>query len=68
MEDSTQLSITDLAVIKNVIDLACSRGAIKAEEMVAVGQIYSRLTAFLNAVIAQAEAEQMKTESQGDKQ
>jgi hypothetical protein len=60
-----QLSITDLAVLKNVIDVACSRGAFKAGEMKQVGEIYEKLTAFLNAVVAQAEAQ---TQQQGDPQ
>jgi len=60
-----QLSITDLAVLKNVIDVACSRGAFKAAEMKQVGEIYDKLTAFLNAVVAQAEAQ---TQQQGEAQ
>ena len=60
-----QLSITDLAVLKNVIDVACSRGTFKAAEMKQVGEIYDKLTAFLNAVVAQAEAQ---TQQQGDPQ
>ena len=60
-----QLSITDLAVLKNVIDVACSRGAFKAAEMKQVGEIYDKLTAFLDAVVAQAEAQ---TQQQGEPQ
>ena len=60
-----QLSITDLAVLKNVIDVACSRGTFKASEMKQVGEIYDKLTAFLDAVVAQAEAQ---TQQQGDPQ
>jgi hypothetical protein len=60
-----QLSITDLVVLKNVIDVACSRGAFKAGEMKQVGEIYEKLTAFLNAVVAQAEAQ---SQQQGDPQ
>jgi hypothetical protein len=60
-----QLSITDLAVLKNVIDVACSRGAFKAGEMKQVGEIYEKLTAFLDAVVAQAEAQ---SQQQGDPQ
>lgn len=55
-----QLSITDLAVLKNVIDVACSRGAFKAAEMKQVGEIYDKLAAFLDAVVAQAEAQHQK--------
>jgi hypothetical protein len=61
----TQLSITDLAVLKNIIDLACSRGAFRAPEMKAVGEVYDKLSAFLDTVIKQAEAE-MQAGQQGD--
>ena len=61
----TQLSITDLAVLKNVIDLACSRGAFRAPEMRAVGEVYDKLSTFLDTVIKQAEAE-MQVGQQGD--
>ena len=57
MEQPTQLSITDLAVLKNIIDLACTRGAFRAQEMKAVGEVYEKLTTFLDTVIKQAEAE-----------
>jgi len=58
MDDQpTQLSITDLAVLKNIIDLAASRGAFRAAEMKAVGEAYDKLTVFLDTVIKQAEAE-----------
>jgi hypothetical protein len=58
MENQTpqSLSITDLAVIKNIIDLACERGAFRAAEMKTVGETYEKLTAFLTAVVAEAEA------------
>ena len=63
--EPTQLSITDLAVIKNAIDLACSRGAFRAAEMKTVGEIYEKLTAFLDTVVKQAEAE-MQAGQQGE--
>lgn len=56
------LSITDLAVLKNVIDIAASRGAFKANEMKSVGEVYDKLTAFLQLVVAQAEAQQEATQ------
>jgi len=51
----SQLSITDLAVLKNVIDIACTRGAFKAAEMKVVGEVYDKLSVFLETVIKQAE-------------
>ena len=54
--ENTTLTIQDLASIHSVIDAACSRGAFKAGEMKQVGEIYEKLTAFLKAVQAQADA------------
>jgi hypothetical protein len=66
MDNETQLSITDLAVIKKSIELACSRGAFLAAEMQSVGTVYDRLNIFLDQVIRQAEAETAKSQTQGE--
>jgi hypothetical protein len=50
-----ELTVNDLASIKQVIDVASQRGAFKPNEMVAVGTIYSKLETFLAAVAAQQE-------------
>ena len=52
-----QITINDLAVLKELVDLACSRGAFRANEMTSVGEIYDKLTVFLNTVIASAQAD-----------
>lgn len=57
MNTSHDLSINDLASIKVIIDTACTRGAFRANEMKSVGEVYDRLTAFLEQIVAQAEAE-----------
>jgi hypothetical protein len=60
MENNTtppQITINDLAMLKELIDLSCSRGAFRADEMSSVGQVYDKLTGFLNSVIASAQAE-----------
>lgn len=49
-QQSTNLTIQDLASIINIIDLASQRGAFKASEMTAVGTIYTKLTNFINEV------------------
>lgn len=51
--NSTDLTINDLQSLKVIIDIASSRGAFKPNEMVAVGQTYTKLTAFLETVAAQ---------------
>jgi hypothetical protein len=54
----TQITIADLDTLKNIVDLASSRGAFRGAELTQVGVIYDKLTAFLNGVIAQAQAQQ----------
>ena len=55
------ITIADLNTIKNIIDLASTRGAFRAAEMQEIGEIYNRLTLFLDAVVAQAQAQEAGT-------
>jgi hypothetical protein len=57
-QGATELTINDLNALKVIIDIASSRGAFKPNEMVAVGQTYTKLTTFLDAVAAQQAAQQ----------
>lgn len=54
----TELTINDLGAIKSIIDVASQRGAFKPNEMTTVGQVYTKLEAFLNAVQAQQAAQE----------
>jgi hypothetical protein len=54
---AADLNIQDLSAMKSIIDVASSRGAFKPAEMQMVGQTYNKLTAFLDAVAKQAEAQ-----------
>ena len=63
--ENAQLTIADLASLHSLIDAACTRGAFKASEMRAVGETYDKLTRFLEATKAQAQAEQAQ-QPQGD--
>lgn len=56
--ENTQLTLADLASVKNIIEAATTRGAFKAEELTQVGSIYDKLSAFL----AQAQAQQKAQE------
>jgi hypothetical protein len=51
-----ELTIQDLQMMKNIIDLASSRGAFQPKEMKAVGIVYEKLEAFLAEVQKQTEA------------
>ena len=53
---SAELNIQDLNAMKVIIDIASSRGAFKPNEMIIVGQTYTKLTTFLETVAKQAEA------------
>jgi len=51
----TNITVTDLDAIRNIINLAAKRGAFEANEMADVGTVYNKLNNFLEAVIAQSQ-------------
>lgn len=53
----TNITITDLDAIRNIINLAAKRGAFEASEMAEVGAIYNKLNNFFEAVVAQSQAQ-----------
>ena len=61
-QESQDLTINDLSAMKSIIDVASSRGAFKPAEMQMVGQTYTKLSAFLDAVAKQAEAAKAQTQ------
>lgn len=56
MDNDTQINVADLALIRNLIEVASSRGAFKADELTTVGQVYDKLNTFLNRLVEEAEA------------
>lgn len=60
----TNITITDLIAIRNIINTAAERGAFKAEEMADVGTTYNKLSKFLEAVVAQAAAQEAEQTTQ----
>jgi hypothetical protein len=52
------ITVADLNLLKNIIDLASTRGAFQANEMTQIGTVYDKLAVFLEAVIAQASAQE----------
>ena len=67
METNT-ITISDLDTIKNIINLAATRGAFRGEELSMVGTVYDKLTAFLEAVIEQAKAQEANNAVAGETQ
>ena len=66
--DNSQITIADLDTIKNIIDLACTRGAFRGGEVSQVGAVFDKLTVFLDAVIAQAKAQESNNADAGETQ
>lgn len=52
-EKSLELTVNDLQLLRQTIEVATSRGAFKAAEMLTVGTVFNKLDAFLNAVAEQ---------------
>lgn len=64
--ENQQITVADLNLIKNIIDLASSRGAFRAGELKEIGEVYNKLTAFLDAVIAQAQEQEASASDAGE--
>jgi hypothetical protein len=67
MENNT-ITISDLDTVKNIINLASTRGAFQGAELSQVGAVYDKLTAFLEAVIEQAKAQEESNAEAGKTQ
>lgn len=57
MDNPAQLTVVDLDSLKDIINIACQRGAFHANEMKSIGEVYERLDSFLTAIKAQAQAQ-----------
>ena len=57
-----ELTITDLANLRSIVDVAVRRGVFAATEISAVGATFDKLNAFLNAVAPQKTDEQPAAE------
>jgi hypothetical protein len=63
MENTTNtpvqdITIADLDLLRQIVDLASTRGAFKGAELTQVGIVYDKLTRFLEAAVAHAQAQQ----------
>ena len=59
--EDTSISLNDLQVLSNIVDLATQRGAFRGNELTQVGQVFDKLSTFL-AQVAAAQAEQTDAE------
>ncbi len=49
MEQQETLNLNDLKLMAQIIKVVSSRGAVQAEEMTAVGNLYNKLVSFIKA-------------------
>ena len=57
MDNTPQLTITDLIDLQLAVDIACTRGAYQAAEMKQIGTVYEKLATFLEALKTQVESQ-----------
>lgn len=55
-QKSPELNLNDLLAMRNLVDVVTQRGVFKANELSAVGVLYDKLNAFLEASEAQAQS------------
>lgn len=48
-EEAPTLTLSDITAVRNIIDVIATRGAFRANELSAVGAVYDKVCAFLNA-------------------
>jgi len=56
----TGIQIGDMQAVVNIIDLACTRGAFRANELTQVGAVTDKISAFLKQIADQAKAAEEK--------
>jgi hypothetical protein len=57
-QTNTDITVADLDLLKQIVDLASSRGAFRGAELSQVGEVYNKLTRFLELAAAQTQAQQ----------
>ena len=57
-DQESNLTIADLQTISNIIDIAMTRGAFRANEAKTVGESYEKINSFLQSVQQQAQDQQ----------
>ena len=66
MENTEQITVVDLDLLRNIVNLAVTRGAFNAAEAKQVGEIYEKLTNFLQAVVDQAKKQEEEKDQSSD--
>ena len=59
-----ELTLGDLTMLRNIVDLASSRGAFRGNELEVIGKAFNKLNTFLNAVAPKTEESEKEEDSE----
>lgn len=59
-----ELSIADILVLKQVVEIATARGAFRAPELTQIGRVYDRVNKWVETVAPAANPEEAETETE----
>ena len=62
----TGIQVGDMQAVVNIIDLACTRGAFRANELSQVGAVTDKINAFLKQIADQQKANEEKAEAKAE--
>ena len=60
----TQLTLNDIIIVRNIVDIAAKRGAFLAGEFKDIGQIYEKIDTFVKSQLD--DKEKTKSETEGE--
>jgi len=66
--DNSTITINDLIILRNALDLASGRGAFRGAELSTVGTLFDKLSAFLAEVEAAAAAAETTEEAPAEEE
>ena len=65
-EQGLPFTVQDLVTLKSAIELGTQRGAWRANELTAVGQVYDRLSAFVASLLPKQDPKKDASEEKGE--
>jgi hypothetical protein len=65
-QSPTGIQVGDMQAVVNIIDLACTRGAFRANELSQVGAVTDKINAFLKQIADQQKANEEKAEAKAE--
>ena len=61
IEQPPQLGLQDIVNLKRLVEVACARGAFRADEMKSVGTVYEKIDVFVKSIESSQQQNQPET-------